>query len=447
MSRISEKANCNIEDIDELYRIVNNPDSHRQMVVRARIILLSNEGWQNKDIAEELGTNANLVGNWIKRYREGGIEALYDLHRSGRAGKNSSIDVFAAIQEKLNSDFRTGNEQWSAASLATDLGVSKDRVWNALRSHNIDLDRKRSWDIVTGNGISSRQVDVAGLFISPTERAIVLCFAPCEQILEGSGVFSTKNRDLAEDISKASSDTRPALLNETIDAAARHATDDKRIAHMTMVSYMNRLIDTIEDVKGLSYAVIFSGNGHVATKSLHKSSIFFHYTANEEEWLGTANFIMGRFCTPSEYLPLSESLRRYVGNINETTEDFIWMNHISLAYNASDVGQGADSDHVTSETTQVERESQNIEDNGTRGGSGLVLTATYTTESGENKVTSVKIDGRDLPTHSGESMGKEELMRYVSDLTACVKPAIDRLGEDSCNMIINDNKKKRIIQK
>ena len=116
MSRISEKANCNIEDIDELYRIVNNPDSHRQMVVRAQIILLSNEGWQNKDIAEELGTNANLVGNWIKRYREGGIEALYDLHRSGRAGKNSSIDVFAAIQEKLNSDFRTGNEQWSAAT-------------------------------------------------------------------------------------------------------------------------------------------------------------------------------------------------------------------------------------------------------------------------------------------------------------------------------------------
>ena len=441
MSRISEKANCNIDDINELYRIVNNPDSQRQMVVRARIILLSNEGWQNKDIAEELGTNANLVGNWIKRYREGGLEALYDLHRSGRAGKNSSVDVFAAIQERLNGNSHTGNEQWSAADLAADLGVSRDRVWNALRSHKIDLDRKRSWDIVTGNGISSRQVDVAGLFISPTERAIVLCFAPCEQILEGSGVFSTKNRSLAEDISNASSDTNPALLNETLDAAARHAADNRRIAHMTLVSYMNRLIDTIESVKGLSYAVIFSGNGYVPTKSLRKSSILFHRTANEEEWLSAADFIMGRFCMPSEYLPLSESLRRYVGSINETTEDFIWMNYISQAYNESDQGQGADLGHVTSGTAQAERVAQGIEDNGTKSGAGLVLTATYTTESGEKKVTSVKIDGGDLPTRSGGSMKKEELLRYVSDLTAYVRPAIDRLGEDTCNMIINDIKK------
>lgn len=441
MSRISEKANCNIDDINELYRIVNNPDSQRQMIVRARIILLSNAGWQNKDIAEELGTNANLVGNWIKRYREGGIEALYDLHRSGRAGKSSSIDVFAAIQERLNGDSRADSEQWSAASLAADLGISKDRVWNALRSHNIDLDRRRSWDIVTGNGISSRQVNVAGLFISPTERAIVLCFAPCEQILEGSGVFSTKNRALAEDISKVSSGASPALLNKTLDAATRHAADDRRIAHMTLVSYMNRLIDTMESVKGLSYTVIFSGNGYVPTKSLRKSSILFHRTADEEEWLVTANFIMGRFCMPSEYLPLSESLRRYVGSISETTEDFIWMNHISLAYNESGRGQGVDSDHVTSETAQAERDTQSIEDNGTQSGAGLVLTATYITESGENKFTSVKIDGDDLPTHSGESMEKEELLRYVSDLTACVRPAIDRLGENTCNMIANDIKK------
>ena len=249
------------------------------------------------------------------------------------------------------------------------------------------------------------------------------------------------NRALAEDISKVSSGASPALLNKTLDAATRHAADDRRIAHMTLVSYMNRLIDTMESVKGLSYTVIFSGNGYVPTKSLRKSSILFHRTADEEEWLVTANFIMGRFCMPSEYLPLSESLRRYVGSISETTEDFIWMNHISLAYNESGRGQGVDSDHVTSETAQAERDTQSIEDNGTQSGAGLVLTAPYITESGENKFTSVKIDGDDLPTHSGESMEKEELLRYVSDLTACVRPAIDRLGENTCNMIANDIKK------
>ena len=95
-------------------------------------------------------------------------------------------------------------DRWNASSLANELGVSKDRVWGALRKNNASLDRKRSWEIPTGDSTISRTADIAGIFFSPAEQAVVLGFASGEQELKGTGVFSTKNRGLAEEIKQLS---------------------------------------------------------------------------------------------------------------------------------------------------------------------------------------------------------------------------------------------------
>jgi DNA-directed RNA polymerase specialized sigma24 family protein len=53
-------------------------------VVRARMILLAAEGWQNKDIAEHLHVPRAKVSKWRKRFFERRLAGLEDEPRGGR---------------------------------------------------------------------------------------------------------------------------------------------------------------------------------------------------------------------------------------------------------------------------------------------------------------------------------------------------------------------------
>ena len=53
-------------------------------VLRARMILLAADGWENKDIAEYLHTNRLVVSRWRKRFFEERLAGLEERPRSGR---------------------------------------------------------------------------------------------------------------------------------------------------------------------------------------------------------------------------------------------------------------------------------------------------------------------------------------------------------------------------
>lgn len=53
-------------------------------VVRAKMILLAAEGWENKQIAEYLHTQREVVSHWRKRFFEERLAGLEERPRSGR---------------------------------------------------------------------------------------------------------------------------------------------------------------------------------------------------------------------------------------------------------------------------------------------------------------------------------------------------------------------------
>jgi len=53
--------------------------------------------------------------------------------------------------------------------------VSKEQIWRVLRTHDISLQRKRSWCISTDPEFVSKAADVVGLYLDPPENAVVLC--------------------------------------------------------------------------------------------------------------------------------------------------------------------------------------------------------------------------------------------------------------------------------
>ena len=53
-------------------------------VVRAKIVLYSAEGMENKDIAARLDTSFQIVCKWRKRFFEHGLQGLQEGYRRGR---------------------------------------------------------------------------------------------------------------------------------------------------------------------------------------------------------------------------------------------------------------------------------------------------------------------------------------------------------------------------
>lgn len=58
-------------------------------VIRAKIILMAEQGLDNDEIASRLDTPRQVVSKWRKRFYESGLQGLQDQPRGGRPGSFS----------------------------------------------------------------------------------------------------------------------------------------------------------------------------------------------------------------------------------------------------------------------------------------------------------------------------------------------------------------------
>ncbi len=150
---------------------------------RARIVLLAAKGWQNKDIAAEVGLNRLQVALWRGRFLQGGIDALkQDAPRCGRPVSSVTAEVESLILAKTLHDKPISATHWSTRTLAAQLGLgptSVRRVWsrNGLKPH-----RQTSFKLSRDPRFEDKLLDVVGLYLNPPERAIVLCIDEKSQV-------------------------------------------------------------------------------------------------------------------------------------------------------------------------------------------------------------------------------------------------------------------------
>jgi hypothetical protein len=96
----------------------------QRLVTRARIVLLSADGWPAAQISREVGVNLRTVHLWRRRFVVGGPEALrQDAPGRGRKPKVSAGDR-RAIVELLGS----ASVSWSIRSVAEKLGLPRSTV-------------------------------------------------------------------------------------------------------------------------------------------------------------------------------------------------------------------------------------------------------------------------------------------------------------------------------
>ena len=144
-------------------------------------MLLSAEGLQSKHIAAKLGIDANTVGKWRRRFAAQRLDGLYDEPRSGMPRTIDDMRIEAVVVKTLEG-VPANATHWSSRGMAKASGLSVSTVQRIWRAFGLQPHRLGTFKLSTDPDFVAKVRDVVGLYMSPPERAIVLCVDEKSQI-------------------------------------------------------------------------------------------------------------------------------------------------------------------------------------------------------------------------------------------------------------------------
>ena len=91
------------EERERLQSVAHRARSQSLLARRARVVLASADGLDNKSVARKLRVSLGMVGKWRSRFLESRLEGLYDEPRPGAPRKVSDSQVEEVIIQTLES--------------------------------------------------------------------------------------------------------------------------------------------------------------------------------------------------------------------------------------------------------------------------------------------------------------------------------------------------------
>src|SRR6266516_1718840 len=169
------------EEGGELETRVRRRKSSHGAATRARIVLLAAEGLNNSTIAKKLDISRLTVGTWRRRFAKKRLDGLDDEPRPG-APRKIGDDKITEVVTKTLETMPLDATHWSRQSMAKASGVSVTsvhRIWGAfgLQPHRVE-----TFKLSTDPMFVEKVRDIAGLYLDPPDRALVLCVDEKSQI-------------------------------------------------------------------------------------------------------------------------------------------------------------------------------------------------------------------------------------------------------------------------
>lgn len=354
MSKKAAVITLNVEEERMLKEWLRKGTAEVRMVERARIILACNEELGTDEIAKKLGTRPARVSKWRQRFAKNRLKGLEDAERSGKPPQYDERTE-KRVLEQLDQPPPSGYSKWNGRLLAKALGdVSKHQVWRVLRSHNIQMERRRSWCISTDPEFGPKAADVVGLYLSPPENAVVICMdeKPSIQALErAQGYLRLPNGQAVNGFSHC----YKRHGTTTLFAALEVATGLVRIGHYNrrrrreFLDFMNTIV---ADNLGREIHVIMDNlNTHKPKRDRwlkQHPNVHLHFIPTYSSWLNlvecwfsllSRNALRGLSVgSPRE---LREAIDRYVQAYNPEASPFEWRKAVvhpkGLSHNYADL--------------------------------------------------------------------------------------------------------------
>jgi transposase len=146
----------------------------RADAMRAEIVLLAADGVTNLAIAERLGVTRVTVGLWRKRFAVKRLEGLIDEPRPGaprKIGDDKIAEVVTTTLEKLPATAT----HWSTRSMARVSGLAPSTIHRIWQAFSLQPHRSETFKLSTDPRFVEKVRDIVGLYLTPPDRAVVLC--------------------------------------------------------------------------------------------------------------------------------------------------------------------------------------------------------------------------------------------------------------------------------
>jgi transposase len=169
------------EEKGALERWSRRPKSAQALARRSRIVLECAQGESNTAVARKLGITKQTVGKWRSRFLERRLDGLLDEPRPGTPRKVGDEEVERVLTLTLESTPRDATH-WSTRSLAAEAGLSRSTVSRIWRAFALQPHRSETFKLSKDPLFVEKVRDIAGLYLNPPERALVLCVDEKSQI-------------------------------------------------------------------------------------------------------------------------------------------------------------------------------------------------------------------------------------------------------------------------
>jgi len=310
----------------------------QRLVQRARIILLAAEGVENQAIAHRVGTSRPTVQLWRERFlalRTAGLEK--DAPRPGRIPAISDEKRAAIVEATLHRQPPHATH-WSTRRMAKAQGVSEATVRRIWRQHGLRPHRVSTFKVSRDPRFVEKLTDVAGLYLNPPDKALVLSVDEKSQIQAldhpqpGLPLRPGRCGTMTHDYTRHGTTTLFAALSTLNGAVIGDCMPQHR--HQEFIRFLKRIDQ--QTPSGLDLHLIvdnYATHKHPAVKRwlARHPRFHLHFTPTSCSWLNLVERWFGNLTQQRlrrgsfhNVKELIQAIRDYISGHNQNPRIFVW---------------------------------------------------------------------------------------------------------------------------
>jgi transposase len=322
-------------DVEILLRWSTSSLQSVRCALRANMVLMAAAGFVDSAIARELGLSQARVRRWVARYAKLGLKGIEkDAPRGGRPPKVNASQVVTLTTQTQ----RVAATHWSTRTMARQVGVSAATISRIWRAHGLKPHLSRTFKVSNDPAFEDKLTDIVGLYMSPPERAVVLCCDEKSQIQAldrtqpGLPLKKGRGATMTHDYKRCGTTTLFAALN-ILDGSVISCCQDRH-RHSEWLKFLKQIDKAVQPELQIHVVLDnYATHKHPKVKTwlARHPRFHMHFTATSASWMNMVERFFrsldqdrlkrGVFGSVSD---LSAAIEQYVGMHNENPKPFIW---------------------------------------------------------------------------------------------------------------------------
>jgi transposase len=321
-----------------LEAIVANGNTPQKHMWRAKIVLLTADGFGTAEIMRRTGKSKSVVWRWQERYMHAGAQGLLK-DRSRPPGipplPQPVIDRVIALTGQAPPGEAT---HWTGAAMAKAAGISVSSVQRIWKAHGLKPHQVRAFKLSKDPEFAAKLRDIVGLYVDPPAHAVVLSVDEKSQIQAldrtqpGLPLKPGRAGTMTHDYKRHGTTTLFAALDVLKGEVLGQCT--RRHRHQDFIRFLNAVDGRLPRRKAVHVVLDnYATHKHPAVLAwLAKHPRWtFHFTPTSCSWLNAVETFFatltkrrlkrGVFRSVDE---LKAAIHRFIADANHEPKPFVW---------------------------------------------------------------------------------------------------------------------------